>query len=378
MVHYSFSTILMTFITSNLIIVLITMCFKREKILLSIGYKLTAVFLVLTLLRVLFPFELPFAKNVYLPTALSAVIVLIRHPFLKPWGLPVSLWTAFELVWIIGFIIRLYKQNKEHKAFYRFLRLCGRDITMEEPYHSVLSTVCGMRKNPFRLLRVPNLQFPVLVGIWHPCILLPDHYELTPDELYYTLRHETFHHYKRDLITKYGVSLLCMIYWWNPACVTIKKQLYHVMEMRVDENVADMDKHTAVAYLSSIINIMENLQSDDQVPVPSGISAFLTKEQTVEVRQRFHMLCNKKRTQWPLFIALLTLIVGIYLGSYLVIFEADFDPKNTLTRGTFAVQNEFYAILLDNGMYDIYCGDFFIETTNALDYYPLDIPIFTQ
>ena len=374
MVHYSFSTILMTFITSNLIIVLITMCFKREKILLSIGYKLTAVFLVLSLLRVLFPFELPFAKNVYLPTALSAVIVLIRHPFLKPWGLPVSLWTAFELVWIIGFIIRLYKQNKEHKAFYRFLRLCGRDITMEEPYHSVLSTVCGMRKNPFRLLRIPNLQFPVLVGIWHPCILLPDHYELTPDELYYTLRHETFHHYKRDLITKYGVSLLCMIYWWNPACVTIKKQLYHVMEMRVDENVAGMDKHTAVAYLSSIINIMENLQSDDQVPVPSGISAFLTKEQTVEVRQRFHMLCNKKRTQWPLFIALLTIIAGIYLGSYLVIFEADFVSDLTAPN-TISTPNEFYAILNQDGTYHIYYNEIFIEYTDTLEYYPPDILI---
>lgn len=64
MVHYSFSTILMTFIASNLIIVLITVCFRCEKILLSIGYKLAAVFLVLTVLRVLFPFELPFAKNV--------------------------------------------------------------------------------------------------------------------------------------------------------------------------------------------------------------------------------------------------------------------------------------------------------------------------
>ena len=71
-------------------------------------------------------------------------------------------------------------------------------------------------------------------------------------------------------------------------------------------------------------------------------------------------------------------MVGIYLGSYVFILEADYDPKNTLTQDTSSTSEEFYAIFNEDGTYDIYCNDLFIENTVSLDYYPPSMTIYAK
>lgn len=373
MINYSFSTILMTFLASNLIIVLITMCFRHEKILLSVGYKVIAVFLALTLLRVLFPFELPFSRNLYLPTALSAIVVLIRHPFIKPGGFPISLWTVCEVVWIVGFFIKLRIWYKENGDIRRYRRRYGVDITNQEPYRSILAEVCGKRRNRFRVLRVPCLDSPRLMGCFRPTILLPEE-ELSREELYYTFRHETFHHYHHDILIKRGVKFLCTVYWWNPASKKLQEQLEQILEMRVDEAVTGRDQLAVRKYMSSIIHIMEILRLRKQALEET--TASMMSGNDTEMQRRFRMLCSQgEKSNRPAFLALIVVVIGIYLGSYMYTVEAHIDPKS-ITQDSAATSSDFYAIYGENGVYDIYCGDFFIEYTDSLDYYPPDIPIY--
>ena len=61
MIHFSFTSVLMTVVVSNLLLAAISMLFRNEDVLAGIGFKLTAVFCVITLMRFLFPFELPFS-----------------------------------------------------------------------------------------------------------------------------------------------------------------------------------------------------------------------------------------------------------------------------------------------------------------------------
>ena len=378
MVHYSFSTILMTFIASNLIIVLITVCFRCEKILLSIGYKLAAVFLVLTVLRVLFPFELPFAKNVYLPVLLSLLVGTIRHPFWELGRISISLWFLFEITWIAGFLVNLYRRHQKNRSVRIYCNRYGIDVTNKEPYVSILANVCGNRKNHFRVLIVPGIDSPTLLGFFHPCILLVQGQDLTPEELYYTFRHETFHHYHHDILTKCGTNLLCMFYWWNPACSKLQKQMDKVLEMRIDDNVVSNNRQAVNPYLSTMIHVLEAPRP--VMPALSlGISASLTQEQATELQQRFSMLCKRReRAHWPLFLALFAVMVGIYLGSYVFILEAHYDPQRTLTSETIATPDDFYAIINDDGTYSIYQGSLFIEKTDSLEYYPHNIIVYEK
>lgn len=86
MIHFSFSSVLMTFLVSNLLLVVISLLFRNENILAKLGFRLTAIFCIITLIRLLLPLELPFTKTVILPKALSEVLFAIRHRYnVFPW-----------------------------------------------------------------------------------------------------------------------------------------------------------------------------------------------------------------------------------------------------------------------------------------------------
>ena len=79
MIQFSFSSVLMTVLTSNLLLILVALFFRNEKTLARVGYRLTAVYCAVTLIRLLFPCELPFTKTVVLPSGISNLFALLRH-----------------------------------------------------------------------------------------------------------------------------------------------------------------------------------------------------------------------------------------------------------------------------------------------------------
>ena len=76
MIHFSLSSVLMTVLVSNLLLVLISLLFRNEDVLAKIGFRLTAIFCIITLIRLVLPLELPFAKTVILPKVLSDVLFI--------------------------------------------------------------------------------------------------------------------------------------------------------------------------------------------------------------------------------------------------------------------------------------------------------------
>lgn len=144
--------------------------------------------------------------------------------------------------------------------------------------------------------------------------------------------------------------------------------------MRIDENVAEHDKQRAVGYMASMINIMEMLWARKQVALDSGLP--LSDEESTKMQQRFHMLCGRReKVHMPLFLTLLAVMVVIYLGSYMVILEAHYELEAHL-QDTIAVDDEFCAVMMNDGTYAIYQNNFFIEYVDTLEYYPSDIQIY--
>lgn len=79
MIHFSFTSVLMTVFVSNLLLIVIALLFRNEDVLARIGFRLTAIFCIITLIRFLFPFELPFTKTVILPKFMSDALSVLRH-----------------------------------------------------------------------------------------------------------------------------------------------------------------------------------------------------------------------------------------------------------------------------------------------------------
>lgn len=263
--HYSFSSVLMALISTNLLIIIITLCFRNKKLMLSIGYKVLAIFMVFAFLRFLFPIAFPFTQNIVLPNFLSKAVVFLRHPYQLSDTFSLSIWNTLEFIWIIGFLILFCLEIIQTIRFQRFIVKHGVVLTEEEPYHSILENINRLKhkKVSFEIILLDSLQTPQLFGIIHPKILLPVSLNLTERELYYVLCHEASHHFHHDILRKFCINLLCTFYWWNPACHLLKAQLDTVFEMRVDYSLVGTDHDRIIEYSQCLLTIAENIISNN-------------------------------------------------------------------------------------------------------------------
>ena len=378
--NYSFSTVLMTILASNLVIILITLCFRFEKLLLTIGYRLLAVFLVLTLIRLLFPFELMFTKSVYLPESVSAGITFFRQSLFGEDTIAtnyphlISLWFFFECTWIVGCCIKLFRHVRDYLVALHHIRNHGRDISRTEPIQNILREICGKRHKRFHVVSITGLKTPQIFGIHSPYILIPDSAALSREDWRFVLQHETFHYFHHDLLIKEGVNLLCILYWWNPACKVLQKQVDLILEMHVDDSLSKGDPVTISAYLHTLLRIAESV-TDDTSAVSSSLTVSAIGEDEDELVRRFQMLCRKSsRAKIPLFLGLLAVVISAYTCSYLFILEPSTSSVIEATTETLGLTEGFYAVPKSDGTFDIYYDNILIETVRSLEYYR-EIPL---
>lgn len=382
MLNYSFTTVLMAVLTSNFIIVLIALCFQHKNILLSVGYKLLIAFLFLTVVRFAFPFELPVARNVYLPDILSVPLTYFRYPFAHMFGIPISMWVIFQCIWIVGIIYRLHIYVHEHILLLNQLNRYSTDITELEPYATMLAKICGGRRNPFRVLKVHGISTPSIFGIIKPRILIPLEMQLSDTNLYYSLCHETSHYFHRDLWIKFSVSVLSIMYWWNPVCQLFKKQVDMLLEMRVDGSLIRKDSATAREYLDTLVHITEEslrLQTLYEPAYPENLLLSFAKEKDGLLIRRYEMMFNTqgRMTHMPVVVSLIAVIATIYMGSFYITFENTHIIEQQ-RPSDYVVDEGFFAILKDDGTYDTFYDGFFLENVNSLEYYPEDIVIYSE
>lgn len=374
---YSFSTVLMTVLTSNLLIAVIVLCFRDRKIMLSIGYKLVLLFLGLTIVRFLFPVELPFSRNMNFFGLLAEFVVALRHPYISWKFIEISIVVLLGVVWIWGTVRRLRDLHDRKEKFRHFVTRYGINVSNQEPYRSMMKEICGGRKNPLWVVIVPYYGTPMQYGTFQPYIVLPKTLVLSKEELYCVLRHETAHYYHRDALIKDIIAFLCAVYWWNPLCKILQNKADMLLEMRVDDRLICGDAEVREQYCSTLDEISAKLQGIPSIPGSvSAISMAAPLGEDLKYRQAM-MRRKRKRSQSLLFCGMAGLVATLYIGSYCFILEP-VSKSSSGIDGTIA-DEKFYAVLREDGSYDIYvddfynmgnlCEGFFIENVDSLECY---------
>lgn len=379
--QYSFSTVLMAFLSSNLIIIFIAICFCNKDLLVSFGYKMFALLIGLTLIRFVFPFELPFTTNITLPDMLSQGIALFRRPFSRIGSFNVSMWSVFELIWLAGALVMLALFIKDHLVFHHWVVWQSINLTDDEHYSRLLDEICGESPNPFWVFELPGLKTPMLYGIRHPRILIPAGMELQEEELRYLLSHETAHHLHHDILIKLGVSLLTVVYWWNPACHVLKKQLDAVLEMRIDDYVTDDTFESKRGYLRCLVHVAEEQteRGTKYIKAPGSSIALFNPKCFNTLTHRFNMMSEKPKPYARfLHASALVLTVGVYLFSYVFIFEAQYAaPEEIVT--TFEPMGSYtYLVQTADDTYEVYYGTLLLETVDSISEYLDGTPVYNS
>lgn len=362
MLDFSISSVNMAILVSNLFIIFLVLIFRNRKILFRLGLPLLVGFVILICVRMIFPVELlPISHNVYLPDLLTTIVGETRRTrFLHD---TVSWWNILELVWICGILYSSLKYFNRNHAFRKYVKkhasaLSESSIQMRVFTQIKLETTKkGIQK--MQLLALPLLKSPIIYGLWKPFILIPNTLELSETEWLYVLLHEVNHYRHKDLYIKFLLHIICIIYWWNPFCRFLKNDTDTILEMRIDQTLADTPAHK-VEYLSCLLKTA-SYQIENPVSIPDFSINFCDSV----LVQRFDSITknNKRQDSYTFKITFLFFAIFLYLGSYFITFESNYFPADLFTDDIIIpTEDNCFVIECPDGQYDFYLYGEYIET----------------
>lgn len=381
MLNFSFSTISLCVLTCNGLMVLFCFIFRNPKRIAEVGLKLLSIFLLLTGVRFLFPFEiLGVTRNIYLPSCISFFGAEFQYPRLIVADLEISLWNIAEVLWFTVSLVLLCRFLFSICRFRKFLALAQSfdNAALKNRCLATVDTVCRelKKKNSFHVILLEQIDTPMVCLFHGPCILFPADLTLSDRELYFVLRHEMSHFFHHDLILKFFVNLLVIVYWWNPFSYVLKKQCDLLFEMRIDTAITNDCPELKIDYLHCILNIVKK----DRLNSPfKSMVIPLSGTNPSSLTQRFQLLLSPVSNEgcpfyrkWMIYL----LVVGIYIGSFFILFEASYMPDSIRQECTILTSENTYAVQNPDGTYDIYFENEYTETVSSLQYYPKDMDIY--
>lgn len=175
------------------------------------------------------------------------------------------------------------------------------DIVIQEGYQQI------------EIYVVDELDSPMLVGLFHPMILIPN-IELDDEALYMVLKHELIHYKRKDILAKWLLMLCRSIYWFNPLLWYMNKRACNDMEISCDEMLLN---DTTIEYRKKYGEVMLSMIKRKSINNQSSlITEFSTRRSGLNERfNKLFDITNKKSDSKIFIISLLTILLSSTLVS---------------------------------------------------------------
>lgn len=153
----------------------------------------------------------------------------------------------------MGALMVLVMKTQRHIRFMRAVRRWAREEDAPERLRGYerAKNALQMKRAP-KLMRCAAVDSPMLVGVFHPRILLPDD---APDgeALEMVLRHELIHYRRGDLLIKVAALLSSTIHWFNPTVHMAVRMADYYCELSCDAQAVEAATMEARALYSHAI-----------------------------------------------------------------------------------------------------------------------------
>ncbi|OOM16066.1 M56 family metallopeptidase [Clostridium saccharobutylicum] len=222
--------------------------------------------------------------------------------------------TILSFIWLIGvlvtitYIFLLYKKLRK--------RIYTKNISNNTEFLTILNqckNIMQIKKNVL-IVETSIIKTPALFGYFKPIILIPKNIQdiISTDKLRYVFFHELSHLKRKDVITNWIITLLKVVYWFNPVVQYGLGKMKEDMEICCDSLALSYTKDEEVKeYGFTIINMIDHFSNS--IPLIGTTSIVNNKS---EVRRRIIMikLFNKKAYRFSaMAVASLLIIGGIVL-----------------------------------------------------------------
>ena len=368
---FSMGSILSCMLFSSILILFLFLISKYTDFISHGGIKLLLILNLLIALRMLFPFGIPFVKNVACARILPEIAALLYS------NIAFTFFTVGQLlliIWGIGFVVKLCLFLIHQHRIMNYLKLLP-----AENYVARLSAIHASDKiqnclKKIKIVRVPNNASPAIVGLFHPIILLPS-YELSEKDLKYVLQHELEHYFRCDLWIKLFIEILVCIYWWNPITFFLKEQILTTFEFANDlDIIRTLNPAEKLDYLSCILTVAKRSKAK-QLPIALS---FVNSRQTY-FKKRFDTILRYQEKK-ILNIQKLTIIgftLVLTFSSFMLAFEPyRIPPEDAGSSIEWRRDNTYFV---QNGnIFDVYVDKKYFGTINELDSIYSDYPVYLE
>lgn len=344
-IQFSEFSLFITILVSGLLIFLMHLLLTDPR-----GYKyfrmdFIFIFLLVTVLRLCFPFEYFFTIIIPMPAIMNpvreALHTCIFDITVLGWLLIID--AAGMIVQIIRYIYRIHRMNIAYRMIVKDAK-----VTSVGDY---LHDHCDIP-----VYRSNLVSSPMVMG-FKKAIFLPDS-DFTDTELTAILNHEAAHLRNKDIYIKCFINLLTILYWWFPLIYIFQKQVDLFLEIRVDNNVTEKySEKECLQYAETLISVQRKM-CICPVEKDSALNCFLIDENVNKLNYRIQYLQAgqfKKKTS-PL---LLILVLVLSLFSNLIVFESYYEIPPNDTEGLIPEDQieEGYIIAHEDGSYTFCYGD---------------------
>lgn len=162
----------------------------------------------------------------------------------------------------------------------------------------------------------PLVASPMLIGYFHPCIVLPRD-AVSEKEFQYMAMHELTHYKRRDIVYKWLVQLAVCLHWFNPFVYVMRREIDRACEFACDEAVVrKMGYDHAKDYGKTLLDAMASrgICREPLAAVTMSANKELLKERLGAI-----MNCKKKTKVTGMITAGLTAAIvagAVWIGVY--------------------------------------------------------------
>lgn len=369
--NFSLSTVINTTITASFLIGLIMLSMHSRRFLKYANIHAVLFLCVLITVRLLFPFEFFFTRNINVPHLWGNLYsVLYRNVYL--WDIRLRLIDVLFFIWFLAVLWKLWKTLRNYRQTRKMTESFS-PVT-DTFILSVLEQVNVQYSHPvsIRLVSSGQATCPCILGIYHPVMIVPDT-ELTEKEWNFLISHELAHYYNRHLHLKLLLELLLTIYFWNPLLWMLKRQVDRWMEFSADDAatrfLTPLEKIDYAEFLLRMTRIFHEHKQQ------SCYGIDFSSAQPSELSQRMNILLEKMPDRMPAEKNLLISGIACFLIviSYLFMLEpyCSSAPQE-ITNFTLYPDETYYRPNPD-GSYDVINNGNYITTVTQI--FDTNIPI---
>ena len=161
------------------------------------------------------------------------------------------------LIWLMVALGMLIRKVTIYQGFIRYINAGLAPVSDIEILDrlSIVAERMGIKK-PIELCANPLISSPLLIGFFHPCIVLPS-VDISEKDFQYIVLHELTHYKRRDMFYKWLVQITVCLHWFNPFVHLMSREITKACEFSCDEAVLiKMGYGNAQEYGNTLLDAM--------------------------------------------------------------------------------------------------------------------------